>query len=164
MIQSKKKICAGCHKEQYIYKNIDGKKYCISCTNKLLPFKSIKKMSQKFKIKLVEKKQLIEEDKLFYKKVWDNLSKLDEGSNYEQSYRSCEECNKKLGLEINFCFFHHILEKRNYPEYRHKDWNIALLCKQCHNEYETNPDTHPNLVRRRKESIEIVNKINESKI
>jgi hypothetical protein len=28
---SKKKICAGCSKEQYIWKNHEGRKYCKSC-------------------------------------------------------------------------------------------------------------------------------------
>jgi hypothetical protein len=49
--------------------------------------------------------------------------------------------------------FHHILEKRqkkfsheDYTAYRHCEWNILLLCWQCHDAYERNPDTRPFIV------------------
>lgn len=45
----KQKICAGCNELSYIYKNIDGKKYCKSCTFKLQPSKSIQPYSKRRK-------------------------------------------------------------------------------------------------------------------
>ena len=35
------KICNGCGKSKKIWKNINGKKYCITCTNKIIPPKKI---------------------------------------------------------------------------------------------------------------------------
>lgn len=135
---SKLKICAGFDgnsHEAYIYKNINGKKYCKSCAYKLNPPKSINKISTKqtFKIKL--KSDLLEKDKEFYYRLW--------------SYRMhcCENCGKSLGDEPNMMFFHHILEKRNYPYYRYEPANISILCPECHSLYETNPDKVPYLVK-----------------
>lgn len=33
MVQPKKKICAGCGLESFIWKNVDGKKYCKQCSS-----------------------------------------------------------------------------------------------------------------------------------
>lgn len=56
-------------------------------------------------------------------------------------------------------YFHHILEKRNFPNERYNEENIAILCPNCHNEYETNPHTHPRLIKRRLElGIKLINK------
>jgi 5-methylcytosine-specific restriction endonuclease McrA len=148
-MQIKKKICAGCNEEQYIFKNINGKKYCRSCAYKLEPPKQISKRTEKQVFKLKIKKDLIEEDKKFYLKVWEERTQGDKGMDIMIHYPRCECCNIDLGSEPNMMNFHHILEKRNYPQYRHKEWNIAILCSHCHNRYETMPDTVPILVTKR---------------
>jgi len=145
-----KKICAGCNTEQYIYKNIKGKKYCRSCTFKLEPPKPIPKRTEKQVFKLKIKKDLIEEDKKFYLSVWEERTWEDEPPGMlSTQYPKCECCGASLGSEPNLMNFHHILEKRNYPEYRHKEWNIAILCPDCHSRYESNPDNIPYLVQKR---------------
>jgi hypothetical protein len=158
-ILTKMKECAGFdgvpHKA-YIYKNIEGKKYCKSCAFKLQPPKSISKMSDKGKFKMTLKKELFEQDKKFYSEVWAERF-FAENKNIPGTYvmlkaPRCEnpDCQKRLGDEPNLLYFHHILEKRNYPEYRHLAENIAILCPECHNLYESYPDKVPYLVDRRK--------------
>lgn len=74
-------------------------------------------------------------DKTFYMEVWRTRSPY------------CECCGEPL-YEPYLYMFHHILEKRDkkgryddYSMYRHCLWNIMLLCWQCHDAYERNPDT-----------------------
>lgn len=152
-MKAKKKICAGFdgnEHEAYIYKNINGAKYCKSCALKLLPPKELRKVSKKQVFKIKIKKELLEEDKKFYLKVWEDRTwKDDPPGMLGDEYPRCECCRKSLGSEPNMMYFHHILEKRNYPELRHVDWNIMILCPECHNAYETNPLSRPNILNRR---------------
>lgn len=144
---SKKKLCAGCNDLTYIYKNIEGKKYCKTCTQKLQPPKPIKKRSEKQVFKINLKKLLVKDDIAFYTKVWDN--KFYGGDYMVNPYCEIPSCRKKLGSEPNMMFFHHILEKRNFPHLRHDPNNIAIICAECHNKYETLPDSVPYLVKKR---------------
>jgi len=49
MIEKKKKLCVACEKDQYIWKNYKGDKYCQQCwyKHKDNPIKNIKKVSAK---------------------------------------------------------------------------------------------------------------------
>lgn len=141
----KKKICAGCEQEQYIYKNIDGKKYCRSCAYKLQPPKAIKKVSEKQAFKITLKKKQLTEDWEFYMRVWNGSFGRDPSTGYTLSEPKCLVCGTKLGVPTSLNF-HHILEKRNYPEYRYDENNIAIVCADCHSSYESNPDNIPKLV------------------
>lgn len=163
MIQTKLKICAGhdgTPHEAYIYKNIKGKKYCKSCTSKLegsnqpvFKVHVIKKVSNKQKKKNEEKKILVAEDMKFYLRVWKGRFMFEyQGMEMFHTMPKCECCGTHLP-EPNMMNFHHILEKRNYPELRHTEWNIAIVCPQCHNRYETNPDTVPYLKQLRVERM-----------
>lgn len=58
--------------------------------------------------------------------------------------------------------FHHILEKRNFPEFRHLQQNIAVLCADCHNLYESYPDKVPYLVKLRRYLIALFVKNQEN--
>ena len=113
-------------------------------------------MSEKGKFKMTLKKELFEQDKKFYSQVWANRffaeNKNIPGTFIMLKAPRCEnpECQKRLGDEPNLLYFHHILEKRNYPEYRHLEENIAILCPECHNLYESYPDKVPYLVDKRK--------------
>lgn len=162
-MERKKKICAGWDgnsHEDYIFKNINGKKYCKSCTYKLQPQKPIKKISDKqvFKIKL--KQTQLQKDKLFYLNVWKERFYVTLSFGEEIMIQSprCQVCKKRLGEEPNLTFFHHILEKRNYPELRHVIGNIAILCTDCHSSYESNPLNVPYLVDLREKLKTIFNK------
>jgi len=154
---TKKKICAGCNDLTYIYKNIEGKKYCKSCTYKLQPPKQIPKMSEKAKFKLILKKDLIEEDKKFYSRVWHKRffarnERMTTG-HMMVAQPKCEnpKCGKLLDHEQNFLYFHHYLEKAQYPEYRHLEENIGIICPDCHNSYHSFPDSVPYLVEKKQE-------------
>lgn len=79
-------------------------------------------------------------DRTFYMDVWRSRS------------HKCECCDTSL-FEPRLYMFHHILEKRDkkgryddYSQFRHCMWNIMLLCWQCHDAYERNPDTRPFIV------------------
>ena len=168
-MQQKKKMCAGFdgnQHEDYIYKNIEGKKYCKSCTLKLEPPKPIKPVStknvEKFKLKIIFKKDLFEKDRSFYKKVWENefYKILSDGEIIMTQSPRCWNCKNRLGEEPNLMYFHHILEKRNFPEFRHVEENICILCPECHNQYETYPDKTPKIKELREETYNelVINK------
>lgn len=68
MITKKKKVCYGCNKEQFIWGNKDGHKYCIKCWNSLKypdtdslvtpvanPTPSVKKVKKFYKINPISK-------------------------------------------------------------------------------------------------------------
>lgn len=149
-MKAKLKTCTGWNgnsHEAYIYKNIDGNKYCRACASKLQPPKPINKVSKKQTFRITYKKTQLLEDKDFYMSVWkqkffDDLP--NEGEVMVLSPR-CENCEKRLGEEPNLMFFHHILEKRNFPDFRHCMWNIAILCPDCHSGYESRPDLFPQI-------------------
>lgn len=159
-MQQKKKICAGFDgnsHEGYIYKNIDGKKYCKSCAFKLQPPKSIPKRTEKQKIKMSLKKDLLEEDRKFYADIWTKRFFEVVSDRYffkKIKQPCCEVCGTDLRDEPNLFYFHHILEKRNYPHLRHVEENIAVVCEECHNLYETFPDKVPYLVEKRANLLE----------
>lgn len=164
MLSQKMKECAGfdgvSHKA-YIYKNIDGKKYCKACALKLQPPKAIPKRTEKQMFKLKFKKDLLEEDKKFYLSIWEERTQGDPGMDIMLYYPICECCGKNLGSEPNLMYFHHILEKRNYPKFRHVKTNIAILCPDCHHQYEIMPDKVPSLVKRRKTLLDLYENIED---
>lgn len=67
-------------------------------------------------------------DKLFYNSIWDSRE------------HKCFNCESQLPSEPLTLYFHHILPKRNYPELRHTDWNIVILCPDCHSSFEMYPN------------------------
>jgi hypothetical protein len=61
---------------------------------------------------------------------------------YESVWKSrahiCEVSGKKLGKEPLTIYFHHILSKSKYPQYRWCAWNILLVSPEIHSQIETN--------------------------
>ncbi len=92
---------------------------------------SIPKVSKKRQKKLAEQKVTAERDAEFYKEV------------YAASPHKCQNCDCKLPRTPSNFMFHHLLEKRNYPQYRYVPENIAILCLECHSKCETNIDFAP---------------------
>lgn len=93
---------------------------------------SIPKVSVKRAVKIEQEKQTFDEDKKFYKEVWD------------ASPHECQcGCKKKLGKEPLTTFFHHLLPKSKYPEFRHRFENIMILHPDCHSQAETDLDKVP---------------------
>lgn len=125
-IKIKNKICRICQQSKPIF----SRGRCAACAKKE-DYKSIAKVSDKGKMKREAKKSLIEEDKLFYMEVWN------------ASNERCYECNKKLSNPPSMLYFHHLLEKRNYPQFRHTHENLAILCADCHQQAESDLDKTP---------------------
>lgn len=94
--------------------------------------KTLRKVSKKGAVKKQLKKELVEQDKLFYLSVW------------EKQPHVCYECGCFL-REPLMSTFHHLLYKSVFPEFRHCTWNIALVCNDCHNQHHANPDKTPRI-------------------
>lgn len=104
---------------------------------------SIPKISEKKKKQEAENRRTLEADKLFYLEIW------------VASPHVCGECDRKLGREPLTLFFHHLLEKRNYPEFRYTPENIAILCADCHTQAETDIDKTPKTKARREQVLKL---------
>lgn len=101
---------------------------------------TIPKVSKKRQKKLEEQKELLKLDEEFYKEVW------------AASAHKCQNCDCKLPKTPYNWMFHHLLEKRNYPQFRHTPENVAILCLECHSKCETNIDFAPKIKKRRQEA------------
>jgi 5-methylcytosine-specific restriction endonuclease McrA len=80
-------------------------------------------------------------DTAFYLSIWHTRE------------HKCEQCGRYLGSEPLTIYFHHILAKSKYKQYRHSSWNIALVCGDCHSQCETNIDKTPKLKQRHDELL-----------
>lgn len=70
-------------------------------------------------------------DAEFYVDIWDERE------------HSCFETGKPLTEEPLTLYFHHILPKAKYPQYRYEKWNIVLLHPDAHSQVETFIDKCP---------------------
>lgn len=109
----------------------------------------IPKVSKKRLKKLEDQKELLKLDEAFYKEVW------------AASPHKCQNCDCKLPKTPYNWMFHHLLEKRNYPQFRHVPENIMILCLECHSKAETNIDFAPKIKQRRDHSLNNCHKWNE---
>lgn len=105
---------------------------------------TIPKVSKKRQKKLDEQKELLKIDESFYKEVW------------AASPHKCQNCDCKLPKTPYNWMFHHLLEKRNYPQFRHTPENIMILCLSCHSKAETNIDFAPKVKARRDYAFKIL--------
>jgi len=51
---------------------------------------------------------------------------------WKKRKHECENCGKWLGNEPLSYMFDHLLEKSKYPELKHEEDNIMLVCLECH--------------------------------
>ena len=117
---TKKKICAGCNTMSYIYKNIDGKKYCKSCAYKINSPIKIKKVSEK-------RKQQNDE--------YSKLRKL-----YLESHLFCEV--KFPGICMGKATeIHHLYSGRDREKYYLDINTYKAICRNCHNMIHSNMST-----------------------
>jgi len=106
---------------------------------------TIPKVSAKRKLKIEDEKILFEQDKIFYKEIWD------------ASPHMCQcGCKRKLGKEPLTTFFHHLLPKAIYPEFRHTKENIMILHPEDHNQVHSNIDKLPEVKRRTEEAEKLL--------
>jgi hypothetical protein len=100
---------------------------CYLCLNKLRTKKYMKSTESRRKQKGISSSK----DKQFYEQIWKERGHI------------CYETGKFLGetpsLPISF-YMHHLLEKRNYPQYRYEKWNIVMLHPDIHQQVEINPE------------------------
>lgn len=101
-----------------------------------IPKKSSNRIKQE-----AEYKETAKKDEEFYKEIW------------SASPHKCQNCDCKLPKIPYNWMFHHLLEKRNYPKFRHTPENIMILCLECHSKAETNIDFAPRIKQRRSEAI-----------
>jgi 5-methylcytosine-specific restriction endonuclease McrA len=101
----------------------------------------IRKISKKRQQKILQDKETFKKDKNFYLEIW------------HASPHTCVECKRKLGKIPNTIYFHHLLPKRNHPQYRHVPENIAIVCPDCHQQVEVNIDKTP-IIKRLTEEAE----------
>jgi hypothetical protein len=102
-------------------------------------FYTIPRVSKKRAKKILEDKATLEADREFYKEV------------YRAAPHVCYNCGCKLPKEPSTFMFHHLLEKRNYPQFRYEPLNIAILCLECHSKCETNIDFAPKIKEMRRQ-------------
>lgn len=88
---------------------------------------SLHKFSEKMKV-------MHEKDAIFYEKIW------------KKRLHYCENCGKYLGdtfrdIKGNIIVYRyaHIIPKSVYPYLRHYEYNILLLCLNCHTQFDNSP-------------------------
>jgi hypothetical protein len=59
---------------------------------------------------------------------------------WDERKHVCQVCFSKLGNEPNAWFFAHVISKGNYPAFKLRKKNIALICQECH--YTLDHQTH----------------------
>src|SRR5690606_8602994 len=91
----------------------------------------LRKTTEKRLKKLEEKKKILEKDREFYLNIWNKRKHV------------CYETGKYLGKEPLSVFFHHLLPKEKYTEFRWEEKNLVLLSWEAHNHVETNIDKCP---------------------
>lgn len=104
----------------------------------------IAKVSERRKVQIVEDKKTTALDKEFYAEIWAACP------------HQCEECGKKLGREPLTLFFHHLLPKRDYPEFRYSPENIMILCPDHHTQAEVMIDKVPKVKARTEQTRKLL--------
>lgn len=101
----------------------------------------MKRISSK-KLKEEQEDSTWEEDTKFYSYIW------------SMRKHECYETGKWLGNEPLTVFFHHVLPKEQFPEYRHASWNILLISHETHDQVHMDMDRTPKIKKRYLELLE----------
>lgn len=109
--------------------------------------KSIPKRSEKGKQKTIDKKKLVLNDMALYLEIW------------EERPHICFETGVHIVKPMLYNF-HHVLEKENYPEYRHCKWNIIIIHEDPHTQYHSCPGKTPKIEKLRAQLLEMHNNNN----
>ena len=103
-------------------------------------------MEKKNKENRNKKRELHKADVEFYLSIWKNAK------------RRCYVTEKYLGNEPLTTYFHHVLPKSRFPEYRYCEWNIILVTPEVHAQIEMNIDMVPTVKELTMELMERHNK------
>lgn len=107
-------------------------------------------MSLKKKSTLEDKKQQTREMQEFFMEIWNNTPPY---------RRRCYETGEQLPNPPLSTYFHHVLPKSKFPEYRLSAWNIVLLLPKIHDQAEINLDKTPRV---KEYKQRLLNQIRES--
>lgn len=109
---------------------------------------SLKRISSKRKSQLEDEKEKTHEMYQFFINLWNNTPPYK---------RRCYETGVALKNPPLSTYFHHVLPKSKYPQYRLCAWNIVFLQPEVHNQAEIDLDKTPR-VKEYKERL--INQIN----
>lgn len=137
-IDRKFKICFGCEKERYIWKNNQGHKYCIDCWNKIKVTESKKPLTS-VAFKLIDFSKTTPKKSYKIRPISDNR---------KEALKKYKRLRDKFLLENNICQFpgctckevtlHHMAGRQG-SFLTDKRW-FKALCWPHHNYVEEHPD------------------------
>jgi hypothetical protein len=117
LIKVKQKICVGWDNishPAYIYKSIDGKKYCKNCAFRL--------------------------EAIFKEKKNTELLHQTMRHFYALQPHICENCGCRTPHNFTIDLVHHLLPKRDYPDIELNTRYFQILCSECHSSFELSPN------------------------
>lgn len=88
-----------------------------------------------------EQRELTRKDRLLWAEIWEEREHLD------------FETDKPIYGEPLTLYFHHILGKKKYPQFRYCKWNIVLVSWETHDKAERNLDLVPKIKQYKKELL-----------
>ncbi len=125
-IKPKRKLCVGCNKEQFIWKNDGGYKYCKACWLTKVPTKPIKRTPIKHSQKPMRKKS----SKMnALDTVYSALRKT-----YLERYPMCQA--RLTGCSLSSHDIHH---KAGRGKYHNDPTTWLSVCRSCHTWIEEHP-------------------------
>lgn len=93
----------------------------------------LQKISKKRLRKINDAKKLTVKDKMLYAEIWEEREHID------------FETGLPIYGEARTLYFHHVLEKHLYPQFRYKKWNIIIISWETHDKVHRNIDLCPKI-------------------
>lgn len=109
----------------------------------------LKRVSLKQRLKIEQKKEITKRDHETYREIWKDRP------------HTCIESGRGLGKEPLTTYFHHLLKKETFPQYRWEKWNIVILSPEMHGNAESDLDKVPKVKELYLEALEKHKKIKE---
>jgi hypothetical protein len=125
MFKPNKGTCIDCQRNTII---VVKKGYCGVCNAKQ---KKAKKLSEGKIVKEYTYKRKVTGEMALFTAIWKVRRHI------------CSVCGKVLSEPLKPHYFAHILSKGAFPSYRLFDQNIALMCEDHHNQYDSGDSASP---------------------
>ncbi|PWT75796.1 MAG: hypothetical protein C5B59_08050 [Bacteroidetes bacterium] len=100
------------------------------------PAYGLRRIGLKRQEKIKEFDELQDKDDEFLRGLWDAL---------KPEERICYETGEPLGGKYLKIFAHHVLEKKDYPQFRYEPWNIRWVSRKTHRNVHDDIDRCPKL-------------------